>query len=119
MQHPCTSGIVWQQFITARLAGTYSPAPTERVQTIHAWVQHLIASRIVAGGMKQISSSVQSRIHTALTAAMLGYEQCKYVSISVSTGWAMFGCKPGMYSILLELLGQCEWVVTAPSREGW
>jgi hypothetical protein len=58
-------------------AGTYSPAPTERVQTLHAWVNNAIIARIVAGGMKEVSSSIQSRIYNALSDAMLGYEQCK------------------------------------------
>jgi hypothetical protein len=44
---------------------------------VHAWIQALIIQRIVAGGMKEVSSSIQARIHSVLTTAMLGYEQCK------------------------------------------
>jgi hypothetical protein len=60
-------------------ADVYAPAPSERTQTVHAWIQHLIIQRIVSGGIDGaiVTSSIQARIHNLLSEAMLGYEQCK------------------------------------------
>ena len=57
-------------------AGTYAPAPTERVHTILAWVQQVLIERIQEGGVKA-APPIQSRIHQVLSDSMLGYEQCK------------------------------------------
>ena len=57
-------------------AGNYAPAPTERVHTVHAWLQHTLMQRIVEGGLAT-SSSVQARIHANISDAMGAYEQCK------------------------------------------
>lgn len=57
-------------------AGTYAPAPTERVHTVLAWVQQVLIERIQAGGVKA-APPIQSRIHQVLSDSMLGYEQCK------------------------------------------
>jgi hypothetical protein len=57
-------------------AGTYAPAPTERVHTVLSWIQQLVIERIHAGGIKA-PAPVQSRIHQVLSDSMLGYEHCK------------------------------------------
>ena len=62
----------------------YAPAPTERVQTIHAWLQHVITQRIVDDGLKKIPAPSQSQIYAKLSSAMLGYEQCKCGSAPVA-----------------------------------
>jgi hypothetical protein len=60
-------------------AGTYAPAPYERVHTILSWLQQLIIERMADGGIK-VSAPLQSNIHAVLADAMMGYEHCKYVT---------------------------------------
>jgi patatin-like phospholipase/acyl hydrolase len=61
-------------------AGTYAPAPFERAHTILSWLQQLIVERIADGGVTA-PPPVQARIHQVLSDAMMGYEQCKYVTL--------------------------------------
>lgn len=60
-------------------AGTYAPAPTERVHTVLAWIQEILIERIHAGGVKA-APPIQSRMHQVLSDSMLGYEHCKCAS---------------------------------------
>ena len=58
-------------------AGTYAPAPTERVHTIASWIHQCLIDRIHAGGVKA-SSSIQSRVYQSLADAFVAFEQCQY-----------------------------------------
>jgi hypothetical protein len=57
-------------------AGTYAPAPTERVHTVMAWIHETLIERIGAGGVK-VAPPIQSRIHHALSDSLTGFEHCK------------------------------------------
>lgn len=57
-------------------AGSYAPAPTERVQAIASWIHQCLIERIHAGGVKA-SSSLQARIYTSLADAFIAFEQCQ------------------------------------------
>lgn len=70
-----------EQYFGLCCAGTYAPAPTERVHSVLAWLQQAVIERIHAGGCKA-PPPVQSVIQGVLSDCMNSFEQCKCVEPS-------------------------------------
>jgi hypothetical protein len=64
-------------------AGEYTPAPFERVHTISAWVVHYVLQRRREGGIA-VPPPVMARMHSIMSDAMHGYEQCRAIVRSSS-----------------------------------
>lgn len=75
---PETAG--WQTDVLGMHAGTFAPAPIERMRTVLAWVQqvHIVSKAPARQHRNMIGSGVdappmQSRMHQVLSNSMLGY----------------------------------------------
>lgn len=61
-------------------AGHYAPAPTERCDTVHAWLQHHIAERLQAARPGP-QPALLTETYATLAAAISSYEQCRCARI--------------------------------------
>ena len=68
------------QAVVLCCAGNYAPAPSERSDTVHTWLQHYIAERLQParpGSQPQPQPPLLAGVYATLATAMTSYEQCR------------------------------------------
>lgn len=72
-------------------AGNYAPAPTERCDTVHTWLQHHLAERLQAarGGRHP---PLLAEAYAALAGAMNSYELCRCAPTPLPLPWLPYTC---------------------------